>query len=40
LDKKLKALDIGINTYLVEDAGHTQIEAGSLTVLAIGPAFS
>lgn len=25
---------------MVEDAGHTQIEAGSKTVLAVGPAFS
>lgn len=38
--KKLKALKIGINTYVVEDAGHTQIKAGSKTILAIGPAFS
>jgi len=30
----------GINMYLVEDAGHTQIKAGSKTILAIGPAFS
>ena len=37
--KKLKNLGIGINTYLVEDAGHTQIKAGSKTVLGIGPAF-
>jgi peptidyl-tRNA hydrolase len=36
----LKALKIGINTYLVEDAGHTQIKAGSKTILAVGPAFS
>ena len=33
-------MDIGIVTHLVEDAGHTQIEAGSRTILAIGPAFS
>ena len=38
--EKLEKLEIGINTYLVEDAGHTQIEAGSKTVMAIGPAFS
>lgn len=25
VQQKLKKLDIGINTYLVEDAGHTQI---------------
>lgn len=40
IEKKLKALKIGINTYLVEDAGHTQIKAGSKTILAVGPAFS
>lgn len=40
IEKKLKALKIGINTYVVEDAGHTQIKAGSRTILAIGPAFS
>lgn len=28
----------GINTYVVYDAGRTQIASGSLTVLAIGPA--
>lgn len=39
IKKKLQALDIGINTYLVQDAGHTQIKAGSRTVLGIGPAF-
>lgn len=32
--------DLKINTYLVEDAGHTQIKAGSKTILGIGPAFS
>lgn len=26
--------------YLVEDAGHTQIKAGSKTVLGIGPAYA
>lgn len=40
IKKKLQNLNIGINTYLVEDAGHTQIKAGSKTVLGIGPAFS
>jgi peptidyl-tRNA hydrolase len=40
IEKKLIALNIGINTYIVEDAGHTQIKAGSKTILAIGPAFS
>lgn len=28
----------GLITYVVEDAGRTQIAAGSRTVLAIGPA--
>ena len=28
----------GLVTYIVEDAGRTQIAAGSKTVLAIGPA--
>jgi peptidyl-tRNA hydrolase len=38
--KKIDNLKLGVNTYLVEDAGHTQIKAGSKTILAIGPAFS
>ena len=33
-----RARDKGLVTYLVEDAGRTQIAAGSKTVLAIGPA--
>ena len=33
-----KAKKRGLVTYLVEDAGRTQIAAGSKTVLAIGPA--
>lgn len=33
-----KAKQAGLVTYLVEDAGRTQIAAGSRTVLAIGPA--
>ena len=28
----------GLNTHLVRDAGHTEIEPGSRTVLAVGPA--
>jgi len=36
IEKKAKAA--GLVTYLVEDAGRTQIAAGSKTVLAIGPA--
>ncbi|GFH16817.1 uncharacterized protein HaLaN_13315, partial [Haematococcus lacustris] len=33
-----KASDAGLPTYIVHDAGRTQIPAGSQTVLAIGPA--
>ena len=33
-----KAREKGLVTYLVRDAGRTQIAAGSKTVLAIGPA--
>ncbi len=33
-----KATALGLNTYIVHDAGRTQIPAGSQTVLAIGPA--
>jgi peptidyl-tRNA hydrolase, PTH2 family len=32
-----KANELRIPSYLVADAGHTQIEAGSLTVLGMGP---
>lgn len=39
IKQKLEQLNININTYLVTDAGHTQIKAGSKTVLGIGPAF-
>ena len=28
----------GLNAYVIRDAGHTEIEPGSHTVLAIGPA--
>ena len=31
--------DLGVNTHLVRDAGHTQIKAGSMTVVGVGPAF-
>lgn len=34
----IKAKQAGIPCYLVEDAGRTQIAAGSRTVLGIGPA--
>jgi PTH2 family peptidyl-tRNA hydrolase len=37
LEIERKAQQIKINTYLVEDAGHTQIKEGSKTVLALGP---
>lgn len=33
-----KALSLGVNSYVVHDAGRTQIEAGSATVLGLGPA--
>lgn len=33
-----KAASLGMPTYIVHDAGRTQIPAGSQTVLAIGPA--
>jgi len=32
-----KARGLGLPTYLVQDAGRTQIAAGSRTVLAVGP---
>ena len=34
---KQKATDAGLNNYLVADAGNTQLEPGTETVLAIGP---
>ena len=33
-----RAVSAGMPTYIVHDAGRTQIPAGSQTVLAIGPA--
>lgn len=38
LEVEEKAKKAGLVTYVVVDAGRTQIEAGSKTVLAIGPA--
>jgi len=35
---KKKAEDLNIFAYIVEDAGHTEIAAGTKTVLGIGPA--
>ena len=35
---RAQAMDLEIPTYLVEDAGRTQIAAGSRTVLGLGPA--
>ncbi|CAD8196227.1 unnamed protein product [Paramecium octaurelia] len=38
LDIEAKARQNGLNTYLVTDAGRTQVQPGSQTVCAIGPA--
>eukprot|EP00603_Paraphysomonas_imperforata_P006115 CAMPEP_0114421018 /NCGR_PEP_ID=MMETSP0103-20121206/4859_1 /TAXON_ID=37642 ORGANISM="Paraphysomonas imperforata, Strain PA2" /NCGR_SAMPLE_ID=MMETSP0103 /ASSEMBLY_ACC=CAM_ASM_000201 /LENGTH=189 /DNA_ID=CAMNT_0001589521 /DNA_START=18 /DNA_END=587 /DNA_ORIENTATION=+ len=38
LEIQRKATQAGLVSYLVHDAGHTQIPAGSMTVLALGPA--
>eukprot|EP01068_Selenidium_serpulae_P013426 Selendium_serpulae@DN5962_c3_g4_i2.p2 len=32
-----KARSMGLNAYIVQDAGRTQIAAGSRTVVAVGP---
>ena len=35
---KEKAIDLKIAAHLIEDAGHTEISAGTKTVLGLGPA--
>ena len=40
IDVQKKANELGLPSYLVADAGHTQIPAGSLTVCGLGPAES
>lgn len=37
-DVQSKANSIGVLTNLVRDAGHTQVEPGTITVMAVGPA--
>ena len=37
IDVQKQAIALGIPNYVVADAGHTQIEAGSLTVCCLGP---
>lgn len=38
IDIQKQAHTLGLPSYLVADAGHTQVAAGSLTVCGIGPA--
>ena len=38
LELQAKARSLGLTAETIQDAGRTQIEAGSLTVLGIGPA--
>ncbi|KAJ3215169.1 hypothetical protein HDU67_000737 [Dinochytrium kinnereticum] len=40
LDLYQKAIDAGILSEYIEDQGRTQIEPGSLTVVAVGPALA
>lgn len=37
LSYEKKAREAGLNTHIVCDAGHTQVDPGSMTVAAIGP---
>lgn len=37
MELQQRATEAGLHTFIVSDAGRTQVEAGSLTVLAIGP---
>ncbi|EFY99335.1 peptidyl-tRNA hydrolase [Metarhizium robertsii] len=38
MDLRWKALDAGLTAEVIQDAGRTQIDPGSLTVLGVGPA--
>ncbi|KOS19157.1 putative peptidyl-tRNA hydrolase 2 [Escovopsis weberi] len=38
LELRRKARELGITAEVIQDAGRTQIEAGSMTVLGVGPA--
>lgn len=38
LELRRKARSLGITAEVIQDAGRTQIEAGSMTVLGVGPA--
>lgn len=37
LDYVQEAIDAGVGHYMVHDAGHTELEPGTLTCAAIGP---
>lgn len=37
MDLKARARALGLTTEVIADAGRTQIEAGSFTVLGVGP---
>jgi peptidyl-tRNA hydrolase, PTH2 family len=38
LELRRKAKNLGLTAEVIQDAGRTQIEAGSITVLGVGPA--